>query len=651
MGQSLANVGVDSKALGLGLDRQGSRAGTSARASKSLILDASLDGFDRSMFAQEKLGKIMDNYDMLEELGSGSFGVVNRGKDFRNDCYVAIKTLPKKKVKDPQKLKAEFNTIRQLDHPHICKAYECYEDRKNIYLVIELLLGGTLLQTLCRQNKFTEADASNIARQILSALAYLHTAGFIFRDLKTENVMFISPATEEDRVEDETSPPRTRRLREIKLIDFGLCCPFEKGSKMCKAAGTPYSVAPELVTAPVQYDQKCDAWSAGVVIYIMLSGKYPFNGKTKDELLHAIRKEPCSFTHPSWKRISKDSKNLLADLLKKKSDARVSVNDAIMYSWLKNSSELPTQDILLDVVDSFNHFQDLNMFEKAAVTALAWRASDEDTAHLRHIFESLDRDGNGHITVQELRNVIEQSGIQIPHDLEQLAVKADTDGGGTIEYTEFIAATLDKQKVIKEEVIWEAFRIFDSDGSGTITKQELLKILTGESGDKIRRAHGNKAVDNFLDEYDVSGDAVIDFEEFMEMLQGVKETYTSHKSLSNAGAMTARSSASAKTSPRQSPRQGRVRTAGSRSLQDAPIAELSIFQRYCWCSKLVKEVLEAMSASGKAPIRADQSPSRTSPKAKARQGSRNLASPTNDGGPRSSRRNSSPPRLSKADRG
>jgi len=99
------------------------------------------------------------------------------------------------------KIKEEFNVIRQMDHPSICKAYECYEDRKNIYLVMELLVGGTLLHSLCRQTKFTEADASGIMRQILSALAYLHKADFIFRDLKTENVMFtsLSPTEEEAR--------------------------------------------------------------------------------------------------------------------------------------------------------------------------------------------------------------------------------------------------------------------------------------------------------------------------------------------------------------------------------------------------------------------------------------------------------------------
>lgn len=474
-----------------------------------------LDQFDRSTFAQVKKGSLLNHYELLEEVGSGSFGVVNRAKENNTDNIFAVKTIPIKKVSNPKKIKDEFNVIRQLDHPHICKAFECYEDRRNIYLVLELLTGGTLLETMIRQTKFSEADAANIMRQIMRALAYLHETNFIFRDLKTENVMFGRPVeVQEGKISSE-----------IKLIDFGLCCPFEKGQKIAKAAGTPYSVAPELVTSPVQYDQKCDAWSAGVVMYIMLSGKYPFNGKTKDELLHCIRKEPVSFKHRIWLKISKDAKTLLAELLRKKADSRITVGGALQHPWLQISSELPTDNIMADVVGSFKHFQTLNMFQKAAITALAWKATDDDTKQLRELFSMIDRDGSGHISVGELRECIEKSGVVIPPDLDILSIQADTDGNNTIEYTEFIAACMDKRKVIKENVVWEAFRIFDQDGSGTITKKEMLKIMNSNAGDGMRRAHGNKVIDHFVDTYDVSGDDVIDYEEFMEMLSNVAQTF------------------------------------------------------------------------------------------------------------------------------
>lgn len=488
-----------------------------------------LSMFDRSSLAQVKKGSLHNNYEVLEELGSGSFGVVNKGRDVRARgvslaTWVAIKTIPKKKIKDPNKIKAEFNVLRQLDHAHICKAYECYEDRRNIYLVMDICTGGTLLETLCKQHKFSEKDVSNVMRQMLSALAYLHQSSFIFRDLKTENVMFAAPVKQGE-------------VGNVKLIDFGLCCPFEKGTRLAKAAGTPYSVAPELVTAPVQYDQKCDAWSAGVVMYIMLSGQYPFRGKTKDELLHAIRREPVSFKDKRWKRISKEAKTLMAQLLRKKPETRFDIMEALDHDWVQKGSELPSEDIMSEVLASMMHFQSLNMLQKASITALAWRATDEDTQHLRLIFEAIDRDGNGFVTVEELRAAFEKTGVNVPEDLGMLAVAAGTDGNDTIEYTEFIACAMDKKKLLKEEVVWEAFKIFDVDGNGTVTKKELLKILTGRASDKIRQVHGDCAIDRFLDEYDQTGDDVIDFDEFMAMLNSATVAQTGplkqRKSVSN----------------------------------------------------------------------------------------------------------------------
>eukprot|EP00928_Gymnodinium_smaydae_P029353 TRINITY_DN22129_c0_g1_i2.p1 TRINITY_DN22129_c0_g1~~TRINITY_DN22129_c0_g1_i2.p1 ORF type:complete len:454 (+),score=137.31 TRINITY_DN22129_c0_g1_i2:527-1888(+) len=371
---------------------------------------------------------------------------------------------------------------------------------------MDICSGGTLLEALCKQQRFSESDAADIMRQILSALAYLHHSSFVFRDLKTENIMFGKEVQQGE-------------IGNVKLIDFGLCCSFERGTKIVKAAGTPYSVAPELVTAPVQYDQKCDAWSAGVVLYILLSGQYPFRGKTKDELLHRIRKEPVSFKDKRWKKISKEAKTLLAELLRKRVETRAEVIEALEHNWLQMGNSLPKFDIMEDILQSMTHFQSLNMLQKAAITALAWRATDDDTLHLRKVFESIDRDGNGYVTVEELRQVFVKVGVNVPQDLTMLMKGSGTDGNDTIEYTEFIAAAMDKKAILKEDVVWEAFKIFDQDGNGTVTKTELLKILTGRTSDKIRRLHGDKAIDTFLEEYDTTGDDVIDFDEFMGMLQ------------------------------------------------------------------------------------------------------------------------------------
>lgn len=227
----------------------------------------------------------------------------------------------------------------------------------------------------------------------------------------------------------------------------------------------------------------------------------------------------------------------MAELLRKKPDARCDIIEALEHPFMQADYPLPTQDIMEEVLQSMMHFQSLNMLQKASITALAWRASDEETQHLRQIFESIDRDGNGFVTVEELRETFEKTGVNVPQDLAMLAASAGTDGNDTIEYTEFIAAAMDKKSILKEEVVWEAFKIFDVDGNGTVTKKELLKILTGRTSDKIRQVHGDKAIDNFLDEYDQTGDDVIDFDEFMGMLNSatIKEPSPLKKSKSKLG--------------------------------------------------------------------------------------------------------------------
>ena len=253
-----------------------------------------------------------------------------------------------------------------------------------------------------------------------------------------------------------------------------------------------------------------------MVTFIVLSGQYPFHGKTKDELLQKIRKEPVSFKSLRWKKISKEAKSMVAELLRKKPENRASIGDALRHAWLKVEASLPSSGIMQGIVETMIQFQELNMLQKAALTALAWRVHEDDTQHLRQIFEYLDQDANGHVTMGELRGAFAEVGVPLPEGLSICGV--GTDGNDTIEYTEFLAAALDKAKVLKPDIVWEAFKIFDSDGSGTVTKAELCKLLAaGRTIDKAKDKE-SKAIEAFLDSYDTSGDGVVDFDEFMDML-------------------------------------------------------------------------------------------------------------------------------------
>ena len=154
----------------------------------------------------------------------------------------------------------EIKIMKQLDHPNIVKLYEIYQDTRNIYLITEYLEGGELFDLILKSKHFNENIAAKIMKQLLSAIAYCHSKKIVHRDLKPENLLIVKTNT-----------------YEIKVIDFGLSRTFEPNKNMYSRMGTPFYIAPEVLKK--KYNEKCDVWACGVILYILLSGNPPFNGK------------------------------------------------------------------------------------------------------------------------------------------------------------------------------------------------------------------------------------------------------------------------------------------------------------------------------------------------------------------------------------
>jgi len=158
------------------------------------------------------------------------------------------------------RLNYEIDILKNLDHPNILRLYEVFEDKKFIYLVTEFCEAGELFDEIVKRQRFDERDAAIIIKQLLSAIAYCHSKSVCHRDLKPENILIDNKET-----------------LSIKLIDFGTSQKFDTEEKMELILGTAYYIAPEVLKG--EYDEKCDVWSCGVILYILLSGSPPFNGK------------------------------------------------------------------------------------------------------------------------------------------------------------------------------------------------------------------------------------------------------------------------------------------------------------------------------------------------------------------------------------
>lgn len=157
----------------------------------------------------------------------------------------------------------EINNLKDLDHPNIIKINEFFEDEKRYYIVTEICKGGELFDEIVERGHFTEKDAAKLMKQILSCINFCHINKIVHRDLKPENILL-----EKDKDFDK-----------IKIIDFGTSLLIEEGDIIKEKLGTPYYIAPEVLKK--KYTTKCDIWSCGVIAYIVLCGKPPFNGDTE----------------------------------------------------------------------------------------------------------------------------------------------------------------------------------------------------------------------------------------------------------------------------------------------------------------------------------------------------------------------------------
>lgn len=263
--------------------------------------------FGKETFVTRSPGKLSDKYQKEKELGSGSYGHVYRVKNKITGETRACKQMAKGKISDMNKFNLEINIMSKTDHPSIIKLYEIYEDTRNIYLVMEECTGGELFDRIISRvesgKMYTEKQATKIFQQMISAICYCHSQGICHRDLKPENILFLT--------KDEDSP--------IKVIDFGLSrvtADLKKEGKqahMTTRVGTAYYVSPEVLQG--YYDEKCDVWSAGVLLYILLSGDPPFNGANDNEIYRCIAKRKYSFPDNEWKNISHEAKDLIQHML------------------------------------------------------------------------------------------------------------------------------------------------------------------------------------------------------------------------------------------------------------------------------------------------------------------------------------------------
>jgi len=265
--------------------------------------------------------QFLTKYDLTASvLGQGYFAVVKVGILKVTGDKVAIKFVNKKLVEKPENLKTETSLLQMVDHPNIVKLIDICDTKDTLFIIMELMEGGELYDEIVKRKHFTEKDASFIMYQLFLALEYLHKKGIVHRDLKLENLLI-----------------KKHGSLEIKLADFGLSKVYT-GEALQTACGTPYYVAPEILNGE-GYDHKIDTWAAGVLLYVLLSGRLPFSGDSDVELFRAILETELVWKKPQFDTVSPEAKDLITKLITKDPSKRFDATQSLQHVFLKTNNE------------------------------------------------------------------------------------------------------------------------------------------------------------------------------------------------------------------------------------------------------------------------------------------------------------------------
>ena len=467
---------------------------------------SSVINFNSNIFIKKLSNDPFYEYSKEKLLGKGSYGEVYLVKNNITGTIRAMKVIDKNNEEEEltdEEILNEINILKKIDHPNIIKLFEFYSNKSTYYLILEFCEGGNLYEFV-DENKLSEFQVIYIMFQILSAMNYCHNMNILHRDLKPDNILI---------------KKNESGLFRVKICDFGTSYIFKKGEKQKEAVGTLNYMAPEVLKE--KYNQKCDLWSCGVIMYILLTGKKPFLGRDDIEVMSKILSN--SYDKNLINKYNKYTKDLLSKLLEVDPKKRLSAEQALNHKVFDINktkeilNDIPDESIILKLINNLKNYKSDSILRETALAYIVHSLHDiEDINDACKLFDKLDVDGNGKITQDELfiglSSLIKSDNLK--SDIKQIFLNLDSDNNNYISYEEFIRGAVDKKIFMNDKVLKYAFQYFDKDNSGEITIEELTLVFK----DHIKSKDLQKELINILKEVDINNDKVIDFEEFSKLM-------------------------------------------------------------------------------------------------------------------------------------
>ena len=517
--------------------------------SQTILSQGYFDGkIDIKDYIQKLDTDSLENYQKLERIGKGSYGSVYKVQNKNTNIIRAMKIIPKNYQKDNEEIMREINILKNLDHPNVMKIYEFLEDEKNYYLIQEFCDEGDLESVLDKKKIFCEFLVKFIMYQVFLAINYLHANNIVHQDIKKKNVSIIKYNQEKNenaynQIKTKSSIKKLKRMntekiiysnpiqnkddifikinedkeiqeelsktkliknlskkakeylyelskRSIKVIDFGEAIFMPQKKKFINdIAGTINYLSPELLKG--QMIKELDEWACGVLMYYLLSGKFPFDGKTEDEIFNNIETQKLNLDIPELKNISVDCKDLITKLLERDVTKRLSANKALEHNFFKTGIKMKkivggmekkqTEQVLNDWIKlQKGRGSNAGLFKKAVLAYMAFNfVEKEEEKKMKNLFYKMSG-GNKNflITKENFADSIKQvSDNYTDEEINELFDKLDDNKSGIIEYEEIVRGFSDREKLLNEKNMRQAFKFFDKDKNGTISWTEISNVV------------------------------------------------------------------------------------------------------------------------------------------------------------------------------
>ena len=470
------------------------------------------------MIVDSNKENVKDNYQILSKIGEGSYGVVWKVRHKKTNLIRAMKKITKNllsKTETVNEIKNEIELLKQLDHPNIVKIFEFFVEYDGYYLITEYLQGGELFDAIKKNGSFFEPIAANIMYQIFSAINYCHSINIIHRDLKPENILI-------DSINQNTG------FLTIKIIDFGTAKIYEKNKNENKIIGSSYYIAPEVLEK--NYNEKCDMWSCGVILYTLLSGKLPFTGRKQGEILRKILLGKYNMKGDAFDSISYEGKDLVKKCLEKNVQTRISARDALLHPWFNKYQTRQffcqvTEYFLEKTLDNIKKYRPKNKLQELALTYLVHNLPELDEIKLLYkVFNLFNTNGNGKLTKKEVKDALHKYMFKNSKHKHKIGKQADeifkiidNDNNGFIECEEFARAGIDKKILSEPNVLKFSFDFIDKDHSGEITIQELKEVF------KIKKKEDEFLLKRIIRSMDTDSNGKISYKEYKYMMLKIIE--------------------------------------------------------------------------------------------------------------------------------